>query len=93
MIVEKRYLQQKIDRWKPTHDALLQHTKCAIYQAICWRQSLIAQQNLPDPNAWGWHQEENGGFSINWITIPQAFAVCRELICSGCNPEKGCKGR
>ena len=36
----------------PTHDALLQHMKRAIYQASCWRQSLIAQQNLPDPNAW-----------------------------------------
>ena len=77
----------------PAHDALLQQEKCAIYEASCWRQSLIAQQNLPDPNAWSWHQEENGGFSIKWITIPQASAVCRELICSWCNLEKGCKGR
>lgn len=35
----------------PTHDALLQHTKRAIYQASCWGQSLIAEQNLPNPNA------------------------------------------
>ena len=77
----------------PAHDALLQQEKCAIYEASCWRQSLIAQQNLPDPNAWSWHQEENGGFSIKWITIPQASAVCRELIYSWCNLEKGCKGR
>ena len=77
----------------PTHDALLQHTKRAIYQASCWRQFLIAQQNLPDQNAWGWHQEENGGFSIKWITILQASAVCCELVCCRCNPEKGCKGR
>ena len=77
----------------PTHDALFQHTRRAIYQASCWRQSLIAQQNLPDPNAWGWHQDENGGFSIKSIAISQASAVCHELICCACNPEKGCKGR
>ena len=75
----------------PAHDALLQQEKCAIYEAICWRQSLIAQQNLPDPNAWGWHQEENGGFLIKWITIPQASAVCRKLIYCGCKPEKNVK--
>ena len=75
----------------PTHDALLQHTKHAIYQASCWRQSLIAQQILRDPNAWGWHQEENGGFLIKWITIPQASAVCRKLIYCGCKPEKNVK--
>ena len=53
----------------PTHDPLLQHTKRSLYQTSCWRQFLIAQQNLPDSNAWDWHQEENGGFSIKWITI------------------------
>ena len=60
----------------PRHDALLQHTKGAIYQPSCWTLSLIARENRPDPNAWVWHQEENGGFSTKWITIPQASAVC-----------------
>ena len=60
---------RSLDAIPPTHDALLQHAKRAIYQANCWRQSLIAQQNLPDPNARGSHQEENGGFLIKWITI------------------------
>ena len=96
MIVEKLLFATKgrsLEAILPTHDALLQHIKRAIYQASCWRQSLITQQTLPDPNAWGQHQEENGGFSIKWITILQASAVCCELVCCRCNPEKGCKGR
>ena len=77
----------------PTQDALLLHTKRAIYQASCWRQSLQAQQDLRDPIAWGWQQKENGLFSIKWINIPQASAVCSEFICCGRKPKKGCKGR
>ena len=78
----------------PTSDALLQHTKRAIYQAgYCWSQSLVAQQNLPNPNEWGWKSEEDESFTISWITIPQASAICYELIRCGCKKEKGCKGR
>ena len=29
---------------------LFQHTKRVICQESCWKQSLITQQNLPDPN-------------------------------------------
>ena len=65
MVVKFATKVRSLEAIPPAHDALLQRKKCAIYQASCWRQSLIAQQNLPDPNAWGWHQEENGGFSIN----------------------------
>ena len=77
----------------PTHDALFLHTKRIIYQASCWRQSLIKQQNLPDPSLWGWQKEDNGEFSVKWISIPQAADVCRELIFCGCKKEKGCKRR
>ena len=84
---------RSLDAIPPTRDALLQHTKRAIFQASCWRKCLVAKQNLPDPTEYGWKQEENGQFSIQWITKPEASAICRELISCGCNPAKGCKGR
>lgn len=77
----------------PTSDALLMHFKRAIYQAsYCWSQSLIAQQDLPDPTRWGWNNTENE-YAISWMTQPEASMVCRELIRCGCNREKGCKSR
>ena len=86
--------QRKITRCHlPTGDALLQHTKRAIFQASYWRKCLVAKQNLLDPTEYGWKQEENGQFSIQWITKPEASAICRELIYCGCHPAKGCKGR
>lgn len=79
----------------PTSDALLQHTKRAVYQAgYCWSQSLVCQQILPDPNEWGWKYDEgNHVFTVSWMTIPQASAICHELARCGCNKDKGCKGR
>ena len=54
----------------------------------------LIQQILPDPNEWGWKYDEgNRVFTISWMTIPQASAICQELVRCGCNKEKGCKGR
>ena len=39
----------------PTSDALFQPMKRAVYQGgYCWGQTTVSQQNLPDPNDWGW---------------------------------------
>ena len=38
----------------PTSDALLKHTKRAVYQASIWATSQYAQQQTPTPAAWGW---------------------------------------
>ena len=45
----------------PTSDALMQHLKRALQQAsYCWAQSLVTNQDLPDPCLWGWKNSDNG---------------------------------
>ena len=49
-----------MDALPPTSAALLQHSFRAAYQAgHVWRQSLIAQQQLPPPENWGWKKAED----------------------------------
>ena len=44
-----------VDCIPPTKDALIQHTKRALYQAgYVWAQSLERIQHLPDPCKWVW---------------------------------------
>ena len=75
----------------PMSDALMQHLKRALYKgSCCWAQSLVANQELPDPCLWGWKSSDNS-FKVQWIALPKASEVCHELICCGCNKQKGCK--
>ena len=77
----------------PTLDVLTQHLKRVVYQTgFCWAQSLLRDATLPNPNEWGW-KENNNKYDILWMTLPQVSSVCQELTRCGCNPEKGCKGR
>ncbi|KAG5871290.1 hypothetical protein JTB14_030412 [Gonioctena quinquepunctata] len=70
---------REIDNMPPTQDALIQHTKSAIYQAsYCWAQLMIAIPVLPSPADWGWKEKVEGGWEIS----------CRELFRCGC--KKGC---
>ena len=81
-----------IDNIPPTHAALVQHTKRAIYQGVhCWGQMMVATPDLPPPDDWGWKRRETGGWDVNWTTLPEATDVCRELL--RCRCQKGCKTR
>ena len=71
----------------PSANALFQHTNRATYQGDCWSQSLCRIQRLPNPIEWGWNLGEHG-YCSEWITIPEASSICKELILCGCSKEK-----
>ena len=78
----------------PTADALLQHTKRAIYQVSIWATSQYAQQQTPTPAAWGWAWDDcSKKWMPPWITQPVASNACLELVKCGCRSEKGCGAR
>ena len=64
----------------PTHDALIQHIKRAVYQGcFVWGQ---LNPTLPSPIEWGWKIEDNILQPL-WTTLPEAAKVCYELIHCG----------
>ena len=68
-------------------DALLQHTRRAVYQAGIWTSSDSALLNVPSPLEFSWMKREDNQWQPVWMTIPKVSSVCRELIkCT-------CKGR
>ena len=77
----------------PTKNALLFHTKRAIYQSGVWSQSLEEQQNLPSPKNFGWKESE-GVVKIwepLWMTLQEASKEIRELrVKCGCKATPPC---
>ena len=46
---------------------------------------------VPSPGEWGWLQTNDGGWEINWSSLPEASQAYRELLRCGC--KKGCRNR
>ena len=67
-----------IDNIPPTQDALLQHTRRAVYQAGVWT-STQAHQMLPSPNQFAWSKATSGSWEPVWKTIPQVSKACSQL--------------
>ena len=65
----------------PNPDALMQHTKRAVYQAGIWCTSDQIEQHVPSPEywPWGWTLAEDTWISV-WTKLPIAAQVCSELI-------------
>ena len=79
---------RNIENIPPTQAALFQHIKRSVMQSgFTWGQYLDVVQNLPDIGMWGWFLED-GVYYPFWSALPEASAVCRELIKCGCL--KGC---
>ena len=74
---------QSIDRIPPTKDALLQHTKRALYQAGLWTTCTQTQPTIPSPDEFGWTME-SGHWVPLWITLPEVSKACSELIKCSC---------
>jgi len=74
---------QAVDKIPPTQNALLQHTKRAVYQAGIWVTSMLAQQKLPSPAGYAWKKVAESWEPV-WTTIPEASRACREFIKCGC---------
>ena len=81
-----------MDALPPTEAVLIEHTKRAAYQAgHVWAQMFTTVPSLPSPSEWGWLQTNDGGWEINWSSLPEASQACRELLRCGC--KKGCRNR
>ena len=79
-----------IENIPPTQSALQQHMKRAAYQAgHVWGQSLVAIQEFPSPEDWGW-QTANDEWTPTWSTLPEASKSCQELIRCAC--KEACRG-
>ena len=76
----------------PTRDARIEHTKRAACQADnCWAQIMTSAPELPSPREWGWNKNPSAGWSIIWMTLPEAAETCRELL--QCGSKAVCRGR
>ena len=82
---------RSIDAIPPTLDALFQHTMRAILQSIIWNRCLSPAPDLPSSREWGWSKGPLDKWMPKWITIPQAFDACKELLRCGCSAELGCR--
>ena len=73
---------QSMDKIPPTQDALLQHTRRALYQAGIWTTCTQAQPMIPSPE-FGWTME-SGHWVPVWITLPEVSKACSELVKCSC---------
>lgn len=80
-----------MERLPPTQDALLQHTRRAVYQAGVWTTSLETHQRVPSPQDYAW-TKESGSWVPVWITAKEVSEACRELIKCSCKGDcSACK--
>ena len=83
---------RQLDRIPPTRAALLEYAKRSVFQfqaGYIWAQSLVANQQLPQPSAWGWTKISEHHWILFWTSLPEASKSCKELI--ECNCKKGCQ--
>ena len=52
--------ERQIENIPSKQNALIQHTKKAIYQGIyIWNTTLMSQHDVPSPAAYGWNRKED----------------------------------
>ena len=90
---ELRYLlfcqkKQKNERLPPTSDSLRHHLERANYQAMVWRRSLEATQELPSPEGNGW---ERPGNELKPVLMTKDPAPSSLLELTTCNCRSGCQ--
>lgn len=81
----------------PTSDAFKLHLKRSNYQAHEWRQALICDRTLTNPEGHGWCISTDGNLDIQWLSQPPAPSSLLELMSCRCKKTKcsnnscGCK--
>ena len=80
---------QNVEMISPSQNALFQHCRRAMFQAIVWTTAHDSAMFEPDPCLHGWNREHDH-LIPEWITIPEAAAMCKELVKCGC--KKSCSG-
>ena len=82
-----------IESIPPTENALLQHTKRAIFQTGVWSRWNDSFQNLPSPTLYGWKRSDidpNIPWEPIWFTNGEASKEIREFIKCNCSSSAGC---
>ena len=73
------------DNIPPTQNALLQHTKRAIYQAGIWTTSSTCQAELPSPSHFAWSKTPPANtWEPVWMTVPEISKACSQLLKCTC---------
>lgn len=67
----------------PCQDALTKHTQRANYQAAIWRNALVADGQVPNPDGHGWLVNEDS-ISVDWMSLSPAPEALLDLIVCGC---------
>ena len=82
--------QRRYDATPPTRAALLQHTKCSIYQAGVWAQAILCQPEAESPADWGW-EKVGEEWKVFWTAISTIAKCCEQLTTCVC--KSACHGR
>ena len=72
-----------MDKLPPTKDALLQHTRRAVYQAGVWTMSTQTHLVVPSPQDFAWTKVSESWVPV-WMTIPEVSRSCSELVKCSC---------
>ena len=78
--------RRTLENIPPTEDALVQHLKWSMLQAIIWTFCLILQLPEFDFAKWGWIVDENG-VHPSWTVLDEASKACIDLRKCGCKKQ------
>ena len=70
--------RQAVDKIPPSQNALLQHTRRAVYQAGIWTKCIISEQTNTWPTGYSWLKVRNSLEPV-WSTILEASKACKEF--------------
>ena len=78
-----------IETIPPTENALLLHTKRAIFQSGVWARCVDNHQNLPSPQGFGWKKSDEVDWQWKpiWMTQHEASKEFREFAKCSCKGE------
>lgn len=71
----------------PNQDSLQKHVERANFQAAIYKQCLIPNQEIGEPENNGWKMDE-GKLAIHWMTLPPAPEGIMELVHCSCKKTK-----
>ena len=84
---------QNLEHVPPSENALLQHTKRAIYQTGIWSKCLEPMQNNSPPSDFGWKRSDIDpeiSWEPVWFTNGEASKHCRKFLKCACQGAAGC---
>ena len=74
-------------RLPPTKDELKQHIQRSNYQGLVWKNALEIEQDIPDPDGYGWKLVD-GCLNVHWMDNEPAPNEILELVVCECRRQK-----